>query len=398
MRIWAEGQHARRLTLGLLLGPAVVLGVCLPAWANSGTAMLWAGVVHLVFGNFFIAVAEWIVLQWMCPEARRRRALFWMIVANYASAWAGAWLLPQINDGVLSAGGLAELSQVRWNLVVLLAAMVWVTLAIEAPFYWLAARRPRAAWRFGKPLLAAHVLSYGLLAAWYGLAFEPRLIWGTEVVPISTIGPRSHGGWVYYISAGDRWRRVRLDGSRDEAVNAPETTIDERALASILLIECSPNGRFRLVARADDGSLEYRAKRRAGNDARDTLLIDELAGTPARFAPVSGSIYFGAIWDSRMANFSPAITPHMQVDRGADWEPRLGTDYRRLIYEHPTRDWLTYAYDLPWERRRFRVCTLVDPHCVVVELMSIGIFVLDMDHDRIAKLADGQMPIVVIDP
>ncbi len=401
MRIATESQHARRLTVGGLLGVAAVLGVCVPAWANSVTAMMGASIVHLIFGNFFIAVAEWIVLQWMCPEARRRGALFWLIVANYASAWAGAWLLPLINDGVLSSGGAAEFAQVRWNIVVLLAVMVWVTLVIEAPFYWLAARRPSAAWRFVKPLLAAHVLSYGLLAAWYGLAFESRLIWGTEVVPISAVGPRSHGGWVYYVDSGNHWRRVRLDGSRDEAVDAPETSssaLDEYRLEQVLIIDKTSDGSYRLLHRPDaEDGLPF-GERAKPPGREDRILVDRLPGVPAQFAADNSSGYPDAVWDSRFTVAWPAIATHLPEWRAGAGQPHLRTFFTQLTYVHPARGRLVYAMDLPWQHARIRFCTLVDTHCVVVEIMSFGIFVLDLDHDRIAKLADGQVPIVVMDP
>ncbi len=42
------------------------------ALANAGTPLIWAGILHLVFGNAIIGIGEGILLAWRIPVPRRK--------------------------------------------------------------------------------------------------------------------------------------------------------------------------------------------------------------------------------------------------------------------------------------------------------------------------------------
>src|SRR5689334_573687 len=73
---------------GGLVAPAAVQ-------ANMGTPLMWAGQLHMAFGNAVIGVLEGCIIAriFKVPSSR---AVPTMILANYFSAWIGwLWLIPQ---------------------------------------------------------------------------------------------------------------------------------------------------------------------------------------------------------------------------------------------------------------------------------------------------------------
>src|SRR5262245_60705590 len=61
------------------------------AWANAGTPLMWAGMLHLAFGNLLIGIGEGYLLSRWFSVPERRGAI--MILANYFSAWVGGFVV-----------------------------------------------------------------------------------------------------------------------------------------------------------------------------------------------------------------------------------------------------------------------------------------------------------------
>jgi hypothetical protein len=110
---------------------AVVVFMAVPqnAWANAGTPLMWAGMIHLVVGNAVIGVLEGLLLGWLfCLPGGK--AIGAMIAANYASAWLG---------GLYIRGAMVEALPMDltngwfwfWFMVV---ATYGLTLLLEWPF------------------------------------------------------------------------------------------------------------------------------------------------------------------------------------------------------------------------------------------------------------------------
>jgi hypothetical protein len=79
---------------------------------------MWAGMLHLVFGNFLIGVGEGLVLAWVI-KLRKIVSMALMIAANYASAWIGlSWL----QDHMVHALNLEPYNAWRW---------VWIIVGVS---------------------------------------------------------------------------------------------------------------------------------------------------------------------------------------------------------------------------------------------------------------------------
>ena len=62
------------------------------AFANAGTPLMWASALHLVFGNAIIGIIEGSLLAGMF-KCSKWKSVVVLIVANYASAWVGAYFV-----------------------------------------------------------------------------------------------------------------------------------------------------------------------------------------------------------------------------------------------------------------------------------------------------------------
>ncbi len=182
---------------------------------------MWVGMFHLAIGNLILGVIEGAVLARLL-RISMPRCVAMMIAANYASAWAGAFVLPALHFAIEQGLGGPSISHERWLLwgIVLLA---WpLTLVIETPFAMLAARGRGVPVR---RVLARNCLlqtgSVVLLFAGYFWISPPTLLTRTRVDPSLSFVPKRDDAWVYYIRAdGTAVERVRIDGS-DRQVVAP---------------------------------------------------------------------------------------------------------------------------------------------------------------------------------
>jgi hypothetical protein len=205
--------------------------------ANPGTAIVFVVLAHLLVLNLLIGVVEGCLLA-MIVRIRFIRAVAIMILANYVSAWIGAFLLGWIAPSVYRAWDPdPPLFHVRLAFLLVLALSFVLAVVIELPFVRWAARaeaRPRLCRRAvalepipkeklsRRRLLAACTLlqavSYAGLAAYYAPHLELSLLYFRPVRDASLLAKDARG-WVYYISvSSNEIRRVRLDGTGDEPV------------------------------------------------------------------------------------------------------------------------------------------------------------------------------------
>lgn len=75
-RRWASG-------IAIAVGASLVLEPRL-ALANAGTPLMWAGALHLMFGNAFIGLIEGVILA-LYWRVRWGRSILLMIAANYVA-------------------------------------------------------------------------------------------------------------------------------------------------------------------------------------------------------------------------------------------------------------------------------------------------------------------------
>lgn len=197
-------------------GLVLVLATPAVAWANAGTPLLWAGAFHLVFGNAVIGVLEGLVLARLLGRPRLRAVLI-MVVANYASAWAGAWLVLHEWAGRvdLTIGNLSA-----W-ICVLVAAAFLLTLAVEYPFirHGIGGRRAETAGggvACLRPVLIVNLVSYLLMLGGYWSVSGTSLLTGFEVVAPESLGAPADLRLYHLSNDGTRIFRRDLRGGMEE--------------------------------------------------------------------------------------------------------------------------------------------------------------------------------------
>ena len=98
------------------------------AYADAGTPLMWAGGLHLLFGNAIIGVAEGLILV-LLFKLPARRCIAVMILANYFSAWVGGVFLISKISGARS---LDLYNAWRWLWCMVVVTYV-ITLFLEGP-------------------------------------------------------------------------------------------------------------------------------------------------------------------------------------------------------------------------------------------------------------------------
>jgi hypothetical protein len=183
------------------------------ASANAGTPLIWTGMLHLFFGNLMIGVFEGHLLAGFF-RLRQQRAVFIMILANYASAWSAV--------GLMTAGwwdeDLLNLDNVRWVFCAMIATAWALTVVIEWPFVWFCFRGEPKAWRRSlKASLLVQTISYVVMMAWYWFVSGTSLLTGATMVKQSDFHLPDQME-IYYIDPadGDVYRRAASGGEREK--------------------------------------------------------------------------------------------------------------------------------------------------------------------------------------
>ncbi len=224
--------------------------VALPqdAWANAGTALMWAGMLHLFIGNLLIGAGEGFLLAWLF-SAPKARSVSVMVLANYVSAWLGGWFVRGAIVGQLRLD-LTNGWKWFWVMVVLTYCL---TLLLEWPFLAWCLRGTRDWLRrsLGASLVVQSA-SYILLFGWYWSASGTSLYTNMHLVaPTDLSLPESV--LVYFIAPADGnvYRRQLAGGGEQQVFELHSVDRNDR-----LLVRPSLNNtnRWDLVARLETGS------------------------------------------------------------------------------------------------------------------------------------------------
>jgi len=148
------------------------------AFADAGTPLMWASMLHLVFGNAIVGIIEGILLAriFKCPVWR---SILTLIPANYASAWVGLLLF----SGVLKPLPDITIENIRFWFCFFVVFSFLVTLVIEYPFFWFVMRsQERRLVRAVKATALVNAISYVLLFGWYWMASGTSMMTQLQVV------------------------------------------------------------------------------------------------------------------------------------------------------------------------------------------------------------------------
>ena len=328
--------------------------------ANAGTPLLWLTGAHLLIGNLLIGLCEGALLATFF-KARQVPAVPLMIVANYASAWLGAALLahheapPQRLTIETVVGGLAGLY----------GLLFVVTLLVEAPFVLLSLRiskPPRWLLRASLGLVTINVASYAILGLFYLGAGDFSALTAVRRVDPSVLS-RNQGTLLFLDAETGALCSMRLDG-RDRRELRPSrfTDRDDRLeISSERVVAFGRNGREELFP-APPG----------------------LPGSAPCMTRECGSWFsFGEVADLR-------------PESNRQWKARLGFWAHEGLFAYKGEERLHVALDVPganWYARN----GIVLPQEQMVFQLGDQIVLVDFDQRKIALLARGRGPIVILD-
>lgn len=178
------------------------------ASANAGTSLMWATAFHMLLGNAFLGIFEGALLArvFKLPDVR---CISSMVVANYFSAWLGAFLI----QGLRASWTVDIYNGLQVSLALIFITYL-LTLILEWPFiafsFW---RTQNWIRRSIKATLLIQTLSYLLLFGWYWSASGKTLYTDTTIVPAAEVS-FPEGVQLFYISNvdGNVYRKSRLGG------------------------------------------------------------------------------------------------------------------------------------------------------------------------------------------
>lgn len=351
----------------------------LGAHANAGTPLMWASLLHLLFGNLLIGVAEGLLLVWFF-QAPKGRAIGCMIVANYISAWAGALFL---SGSAVRALDLDLNNAWRWFWI--LAGVAYLlTLVLEWPFVAYAVRGKSQTWR--RSVLASLLVqtaSYLVLFGWYWLASGTSLYRRMHVVPASELSLPANLT-LYFLGAEDGLvRKRRLAVGTEEMV-----------LASLI----STNRQDRLFVKPSSASSETwdvvaRLERGASREFEEVVVVSNLLAD--------------AVQDTRAGHTDPPEHPNTWFNFGT--VPRLGASSTSNwdgwvgfwpmegveLTHQGTKEVLHFAYETSFGAWAMRNAILLPGDFLVFQFGDRQICAAEISTRRVALLARGRGPVVL---
>jgi hypothetical protein len=358
------------------LNTILLLGLCLFAFpglalADVGTPLLWAGFLHLFFGNALIGVGEGLLIAWLF-SVRKRRAILIMIPANYFSAWVGFFFVGGVS--ALLPMNLNNAWQWYWVMVV---TTYILTLILEWPFVAWCLRGTPDWWpKSVRASLAAQTASYVLLFGWYWLASDTGVYTQMWVVPPSQLSLPEHVS-VYYISAkdGNVYRRPLSGSEEDKVYDLHSTNLNDH-----LVIRSNPDHSNFWTLAAQLTITNY-------YDAASVSLINEVS---AQAVPVTRQ-------DDEFAFGDPApqlgtATNSNWVVSAPSWSDHM---YYRLRKQSGPTEWLGFStpFCTWWARNPY----LLPSDLVLFQFGDDQICLFALKERKLALLWRGRGAIPILD-
>ena len=323
----------------------------------------------MVFGNAIIGVFEGLILAKLF-KLRRALCILVMIPANYFSAWVGGLFL-----GYEITNALPFNLYNTWGWIWVMVFLTFlITLLLEWPFVFYCLRKESD--RFKKSLqgnLLVNCLSYVLLFGWYWMASGTTLYTKMHVVQPSEISfPKQ--GLVYYISETNGVCRLDLNSHQTErvcTVNKPDN--NDRLLVKPSVFD---SNRWEIVDLSQKVAVASNLEVTAVQYWRDT-------NDPSRIEGISSN--FGDV-------------PKLGAAEQSDWNFRTGFWPIEGLQggNQKTGAKIYFSLETPFVAWAVRNATLLPGDYVVFQLGDDQICLLEAATQKIALLARGQGPVVVI--
>jgi hypothetical protein len=350
-----------------LLVIALLVGLPLSASANAGTPLMWAAMLHLVFGNAIIGIGEGLLIAWVF-KLHKGVCILAMLAANYFSAWIGGWFL---NSQITAHLPLHLYSAWHWIWAMALFTFL-LTLILEWPFVLFCFRKePNRLKRSGLANLLVNSLSYVVLFGWYWSASGVTLYTKTNVVPLSEINlPKQ--GWIYFISETNTVRRLDLSSQQAETISIlPGSDKDERLLVRQSVVETN---NWDILA-----------------SSKTNVVCSNLPVTAAvAWGDADGANRITGTW----FNFGEAT----KLAEGSDWS--FQTDFWPIEgfrgQNQKTGEAIRFSLETPFVNWIARNAAHLPGDIVVFQLGENQICLFEVATKKIALLTKGRGPVVVL--
>lgn len=346
------------------------------ASANAAAPLMLTSFLHLFFGNTLIGTIEAVVFAALIKSSAWR-ALFPIVVANYASAWIGGLLIVK---GLASTLPITVENLGFWFAFLVVAGFV-ITLAIEYPFFWLAAPASGRPWRRLLPaVVVVHAVSYAALALVYFLVSGTSLLTSAKVVALGQFDLPAHHELYYISTSGHQVLRAPLNNPSTPVVvaNVDATRADDRLFAR---------------PRADQGfDLFIYLEPIQDHVYREALVLE-------RFAAVGSVDWKMAEGDVREADgtwFS--FGPVSKIGGVSDWEFDAGFWGVEGLSGGNTKtgERVHLALETPLLTWQIRNAVQIPGDYVVAQVGADQICVFHLPSRRVALLARGKGPTVAV--
>jgi hypothetical protein len=367
-------KRKRNICVALLL-----LGLPSVVQANAGTPLMWAGMLHLVFGNLIIGLFEGTLLAKFFGLPKRK-CIGLLILANYFSAWLGGYCIARAIARALPM----ELYN-AWPLFWFMVLVTYVlTLLLEYPFVAIAFRGDLK-WRSKsiRGSLLIQTASYVLLFGWYWLASGTSLYTKTDVVEISSIS-LPEKVLVYFISVEDgdvytgalrdkQWQNVfDLNSShRNDRLLVQQSNADTNSWDLIARLETEEHRNPNIITVAEQFAFVAATSWRSMNNNSP-----QYEGTWSNFGPISklGNAKLST-WSFRAGSYPI--------------EGISGTD------THSGKQ-VWFSLETPFVAWLVRNATHLPTDKVLLQLGDDQICVYDPENKQIALLTHGRGPVAIM--
>lgn len=361
------------------LGLLILLGLPCQASANAGTPLMWASALHLVFGNALIGIGEGLLLG-LFFGLKKWRAIVVMIVANYASAWAGLYFLEAVLIPKLSI----DLNNGWYWFWTLAVGAYLVTLLLEWPFVAFCFRgTPNWFKRSWWGNFTAQTVSYAVIFSWYWMASGTSLYTQMHVVPASEmklppieriyyIGEQGKGVYTCDLRGNDkRWvRSVMVNGVLDRL---------------FIRASASKPGKWDLMAVTKETGQHVREVVEVIPDFAQRVALEPRSGSEKETQYVPEAFRYGTVTAATLTN-----------EHASNWEFQSGfwPIDGLTATNKKTRERVRFAYETIFGQWPVRNVTQLPTDQAVFQLGDNQICVFDPATKQVALIAHGHGPVV----
>lgn len=337
---------------------------------------MWAGMLHLVFGNLLIGLLEGYVLA-MLFRLPKAKTVGMLILANYFSAWVGGLFL----GGAFMRTLPLDVSNAWfffWGMVVFTYVM---TILLEFPFVAHSLRRAPG-W-LGKSIrgsLVIQTVSYVLLFGWYWSASGTSLYTKMEIVPLPAI-TLPEKVLLYFIDTddGDVYAvNLKTPGKR-KVFDLQSTEPNDRLCVRV---SSANSNQWDLVARL----------------VTDSEMVTIKEGFATEAAPTwRGTHTDPAQEEDSWFNFGPVARLGSARDSLWDFESGFWPIEGLHGTQTNTGRHVGFAFETPFVEWTVRNATLLPGDIVLFQLGHNQICVFDPTTKRVALVTKGRGPIAVME-